>query len=55
MTVALVVGSRGQFDVLADGELIASRRGNILVRAVGGGFPSADDVIAALRPRLPPH
>jgi hypothetical protein len=31
--------------VFVDGELIASRGGNMLKRALGGGFPDPEEVI----------
>lgn len=45
-------GSAGQFDVVADGEVIASKKGGLLAGLFGGGWPDPDAVIAALRPRL---
>lgn len=38
-------GALGQFDVFVDGEVIASRGGNLLQRVLGGGWPDPDDVI----------
>lgn len=45
-------GKSGQFDVFADGDLVASRQGSLLVRLVGGGWPDADEVTSALEQRL---
>ena len=43
----------GQFDVLADGTLVASRGGNPLTRIVfGAGFPDLDEVVNLLANRL---
>jgi len=44
-------GATGQYDVLADGELVASR-GNEMTRLLGGGWPDPEDVTARLRERL---
>lgn len=44
----LRTGSLGQFDVVVDGKVIASRGGNLLRRLLGGGFPDADEVVAAI-------
>jgi hypothetical protein len=43
------VGSLGQFDVVVDGQVIASRGGsNLLKRLLGGGFPDPEEVLAKL-------
>jgi hypothetical protein len=45
-------GSRGQYDVVADGEVVATRsRG--FTAFLGGGWPTVEQVVEALRPRLP--
>jgi hypothetical protein len=49
--VPIEVGKRGQFDVVVDGETIASRQGNILTRALGGGWPDEAKVVDLLRDR----
>ena len=42
----------GQFDILVDGEIVASRGGNPLTRFVfGAGFPEPEEVIADLERR----
>jgi hypothetical protein len=41
-------GSLGQFDVLVDGKVIASRGGSMLKKVLGGGFPDPEDVIAKI-------
>jgi hypothetical protein len=46
-----VLGARGQFDVLVDGELIASRSRGFVSRLMTGGWPDPDAVITALRAR----
>ncbi len=40
----LQVGSPGQFDVLVDGEVIASRGGGFFARFFGGGWPEPNAV-----------
>lgn len=42
------VGKLGQFDVLVDGKVIASRGGNMLQKVLGGGWPDPEDVIAKI-------
>ncbi len=44
-------GSSGQFDVLADGELVASRDGGFLAKLLGGGWPDPHDVVNKLQRR----
>ncbi|HEV2222201.1 MAG TPA: hypothetical protein VGR84_04280 [Candidatus Acidoferrales bacterium] len=41
-------GETGQFEVLADGERIAQRRGNWLTRKFGAGYPDLDAVVERL-------
>lgn len=41
-------GGLGQFDVVVDGTVVASRGGNFLNRLLGGGFPDPDDVVEAI-------
>lgn len=48
-TVQLQRGSSGQFDVVADGELIATKKGNFLTKLLGGGWPEPNAVVEALR------
>ena len=45
-------GKLGQFDVVVDGETIASRGGNLLTRALGGGWPDPEAVIAKIEALL---
>jgi hypothetical protein len=47
--VTLEPGRVGQFDVVADGETIASRGGNWLTRRFGAGYPDPEKVLAACR------
>jgi hypothetical protein len=41
-------GDTGQFDVLADGQRIATRGGNFLTRRFGAGYPDLDSVVELL-------
>lgn len=41
-------GSLGQFDVIVDGKVIASRGGSMLKKILGGGFPDPEEVIAKI-------
>jgi hypothetical protein len=52
LSAELTVGGGGQFDVVADGEVIASRGGGFLTRFLGGGWPDENAVIAALRTKM---
>ena len=45
-------GSSGQFDVVADGEVIASREGGFFKKLLGGGWPDPDEVVEELRKRV---
>jgi hypothetical protein len=47
----LTVGSRGQFDVLLDGAVIASRASGFVTRLLGGGWPEPKQVVDAVRAR----
>jgi len=44
-------GKTGQFDVLADGERIATRGGNFLTRSFGAGYPDLNHVVDELAQR----
>jgi hypothetical protein len=44
-------GGKGQFDVLADGENVASRGGNFLTRQFGAGYPDLEAVVQMLEVR----
>jgi hypothetical protein len=44
-------GETGQFDVLADGEKLASRGGNWFTRSFGAGYPDLDSVVERLEKR----
>ena len=41
-------GKLGQFDVIVDGQVVASRGGGMLTKLLGGGFPDPDDVVAKI-------
>ena len=44
----LVPGKTGQFDVIVDGRIIATRGGNWLTRSFGAGYPDLDAVVRQL-------
>lgn len=52
MKPTLREGARGQFDVVVDGETVASRERGLLTRLMGGGWPDPEDVVAAVERRL---
>ena len=41
-------GKPGQFDVVVDGKVIASRGGSMLKKLLGGGWPDPEDVVAII-------
>jgi len=41
-------GKLGQFDVLVDGKLVATRGGNFITRQFGAGYPDLNDVVETL-------
>jgi hypothetical protein len=41
-------GKTGQFEVIADGEMIAKRGGNWFTRRFGAGYPDLDSVVEEL-------
>ena len=41
----------GQFDVIADGEMISKRGGNWITRRFGAGYPDLDGVVERLEKR----
>jgi hypothetical protein len=45
---ACTPGETGQFDVMADGEMIAKRGGNWLTRKFGAGYPDPESVVERL-------
>lgn len=46
--VVIEPGNPGQFDVLVDGEVIASKSRNLLQKLTFTGFPKHEDVLAKL-------
>ena len=44
-------GKTGQFEVRADGEVVAERGGNWLTRSFGAGYPDLDGVVDQLQKR----
>lgn len=52
LPVAFERGVAGQFDVLADDELVASKDPSFLKAIFGGGWPDEDEIVAALEKRL---
>jgi hypothetical protein len=44
-------GELGQFDVVVDGEVVASRRRSVLGALFGAGWPTADEVLRAIESR----
>ena len=50
--VTRIPGKPGQFDVLVDGELVASRGGSMLKRLLGGGWPDPAEVIEKIAARM---
>ena len=41
-------GSRGQFDVVVNGEAISRRGGNAITRMFGAGYPDFEQVVALI-------
>jgi hypothetical protein len=41
-------GSLGQFDVVVDGAVVASRHGGMLRKLLGGGWPDPEEVVAKI-------
>jgi hypothetical protein len=46
-------GKTGQFDVVANGQRIASRSGNWFTRRFGAGYPDLEDVVRLLDKQQP--
>lgn len=51
MEAVITHGSKGQFEVIADGEKVAERGGNWLTRSFGAGYPNLDNVVEQLASR----
>lgn len=52
MKVRTQAGGLGQFDVVVDGEVVASRGGGVFQRLFGGGWPDPEAVVRAIEERL---
>ena len=50
--VPLIEGKTGQFDVIVDGEVIASRDGGFFNKLFRKGWPAPEDVVHVLEQRL---
>jgi hypothetical protein len=50
--VTLERGRLGQFDVVVDGEVVARRARGVRRRALGGGWPEPEDVVAKIEAKL---
>jgi len=48
----LIPGKTGQFDIIADGQRVATRGGNWLTRSFGAGYPDLQAVVHQLEDRL---
>ena len=45
----MVEGRRGQFDVLVDGRVVATRKGGLVAKFTRRPWPDPDQVVAAVR------
>lgn len=52
MKVTRRSGKLGQFDVVVDGEVVASRGGSMLRRLLGGGWPDPEEVIQRIEAKM---
>jgi len=50
--VELEKGRVGQFEVVVNGRIVASRKGGLVAKLVNRPWPKADDVVAAVRDAL---
>lgn len=44
----LVPGKTGQFDVIVDGKIVATRGGNWFTRSLGAGYPDLEAIVRQL-------
>ncbi len=44
---------RGQFDVLVDGRMVATRKGGLLAKLLKKPWPTTEDVVTAVRDATP--
>jgi hypothetical protein len=47
------VGHHGQFDVVVDGRVVASRKGGLIAKLLNRPWPTGDEVVAAVREASP--
>jgi hypothetical protein len=48
----LTPGKTGQFEVLADGQIVVERGGNWFTRSFGAGYPDLEGVVQQLQKKL---
>ena len=51
----MVEGRRGQFDVLVNGRMVATRKGGLIAKFTKRPWPDPDDVVAAVREATQPY
>ena len=47
----MMPGRSGQYEIVVDGETIASRKGGFVKRLLGGGWPDNEDILNKLQQR----
>lgn len=52
VSVDTQTGTRGQFDVIVNGEIVVSRKGGLLALVTRKPWPSETDVVSAVRQAL---
>jgi hypothetical protein len=52
LPVELEKGRQGQFEIIVNGRLVASRKGGLLAKILNRPWPDGDDVVAAVRDTL---
>jgi hypothetical protein len=55
VTVEIVDGKRGQFEIVVDGRVVVSRQGGIIAKLTGRPWPADDEVLAAVRAATDPR
>jgi hypothetical protein len=50
--VQFTPGRRGQFEVIANGRLVASRKGGLIAKLTMRPWPDKDEVVEAVRAQL---
>ncbi len=53
-SVEFTPGRRGQFEVIVNGSIVASRKGGLIAKLTKRPWPSEAEVLAAVRKALPP-